>query len=42
MAARLVVRAAGAADAEAIARVQRETWRTAYAGILPLDVKQWL
>jgi ribosomal protein S18 acetylase RimI-like enzyme len=38
MAARLVVRAAGAADAEAIARVQRETWRTAYAGILPLDV----
>jgi GNAT superfamily N-acetyltransferase len=38
MAARLVVRAAGAADAEAIALVQRETWRTAYAGILPLDV----
>ncbi len=38
MTARLVVRAAGPADAEAIARVQRETWRTAYAGILPLDV----
>ncbi|HEY4998358.1 MAG TPA: hypothetical protein VII36_04410, partial [Usitatibacter sp.] len=38
MAARLVVRAAGPADAEAIARVQQETWRTAYAGILPLDV----
>ena len=38
MAARLVVRAAGVVDAEAIARVQRETWRTAYAGILPLDV----
>ena len=30
MAARLLVRAAGACDAEAIARVQRETWRTAW------------
>jgi ribosomal protein S18 acetylase RimI-like enzyme len=38
MAARLVVRAAGPADAPSIARVQHETWRTAYAGILPLDV----
>ena len=38
MAARLVVRAAGVADAPAIARVQRETWRTTYAGILPLAV----
>ena len=38
MAARTTSRAAGAVDAEAIARVQRETWRTAYAGILPLEV----
>jgi GNAT superfamily N-acetyltransferase len=38
MAARLVVRAAGVADAPSIARVQRETWRTTYAGILPLAV----
>jgi ribosomal protein S18 acetylase RimI-like enzyme len=38
VAARVVVRAARPADAGAIARVQHETWRTAYAGILPLDV----
>jgi ribosomal protein S18 acetylase RimI-like enzyme len=38
MASRLVVRAAKPADAGAIASVQRDTWRTAYAGILPLDV----
>jgi len=38
MAARLVVRAAGPSDAEVIARVQRDTWRTTYAGILPLAV----
>ena len=38
LAAGLVLRAAGAADAGAIARVHRESWRTTYAGILPLDV----
>jgi GNAT superfamily N-acetyltransferase len=32
------VRLAGVADAAAIARVHRETWRTTYAGILPFDV----
>ena len=32
------VRAATAADAAAIAAVHRESWRTTYAGILPLDV----
>lgn len=34
----MTVRLARAADAEAIAQVQRESWRTSYAGILPLDV----
>jgi ribosomal protein S18 acetylase RimI-like enzyme len=34
----LVVRAARAADAAQIARVHRESWRTTYAGILPLEV----
>jgi ribosomal protein S18 acetylase RimI-like enzyme len=34
----LVVRAAILADAAAIARVHRESWRTTYAGILPLAV----
>ena len=33
-----MVRAAGPADAGAIARVHRESWRTTYAGILPLAV----
>ena len=33
-----MVRAATRADAAAIARVQHESWRTTYAGILPLDV----
>jgi ribosomal protein S18 acetylase RimI-like enzyme len=32
------VRVAGAGDAEAIAHVHRESWRTTYTGILPLDV----
>lgn len=32
------VRAATAADAAAIAHVHRESWRTTYTGILPLDV----
>jgi ribosomal protein S18 acetylase RimI-like enzyme len=32
------IRAATPADAAAIARVHRETWRTTYTGILPLDV----
>ncbi len=32
------MRAAGPADAAAIARVHRESWRTTYAGILPLEV----
>ncbi|HEX4781382.1 MAG TPA: GNAT family N-acetyltransferase [Usitatibacter sp.] len=36
--ARLSIRAAGPQDAEAVARVQRESWRTSYAGILPLEV----
>ena len=34
----LVVRAASAPDAGALARVDRESWRTTYAGILPLEV----
>jgi ribosomal protein S18 acetylase RimI-like enzyme len=38
VAASIEIRAAGRADAQAIARVQQETWRTTYAGILPLDV----
>jgi ribosomal protein S18 acetylase RimI-like enzyme len=38
LAARVTVRLARAADAEAIAQVQRDSWRTSYAGILPLDV----
>ena len=38
LASRIVVRAATRADAAAIARVQHESWRTTYAGILPLDV----
>jgi ribosomal protein S18 acetylase RimI-like enzyme len=37
-AADLVLRPAQAGDAGAIARVHRESWRTTYAGILPLDV----
>ena len=32
------MRAAGPADARAIALVHRDSWRTTYAGILPLDV----
>jgi ribosomal protein S18 acetylase RimI-like enzyme len=38
LAADLDVRLATRADAEAIARVHRESWRTTYGGILPLDV----
>jgi ribosomal protein S18 acetylase RimI-like enzyme len=38
VASRIVVRAATRADAPAIARVQHDSWRTTYAGILPLDV----
>jgi ribosomal protein S18 acetylase RimI-like enzyme len=34
--AKLVIRAAGVADAAAIAHVHRESWRTTYAGMLPL------
>ena len=34
----LVVRAASVGDAPEIARVHRDSWRTTYAGILPLDV----
>jgi ribosomal protein S18 acetylase RimI-like enzyme len=33
-----LVRAASPIDAAALARVDRESWRTTYAGILPLDV----
>jgi len=33
----LAVRAATVADAPALAAVHRESWRTTYAGILPLD-----
>jgi ribosomal protein S18 acetylase RimI-like enzyme len=35
---RIVVRAATRTDAAAIARVQHDSWRTTYAGILPLEV----
>jgi ribosomal protein S18 acetylase RimI-like enzyme len=38
VAAGLVLRAAAPRDAEAIAHVHRESWRTTYAGILPLAV----
>jgi GNAT superfamily N-acetyltransferase len=38
VAAGLSVRAATAADAGAIARVHRESWRTSYTGILPREV----
>jgi len=38
IAADLVLRPAHARDAGAIARVHRESWRTTYAGILPLEV----
>jgi ribosomal protein S18 acetylase RimI-like enzyme len=38
VAARFVVRAAAPIDAGPLARVHRESWRTTYAGILPLDV----
>ena len=38
VAADVSVRAAGAGDAGAIARVHRESWRTSYTGILPLEV----
>ena len=34
----VAVRAATVADAAAVAAVHRESWRTTYAGILPLDV----
>ena len=37
-AAGLTLRAARAGDAGAIARVHRESWRSTYAGILPLEV----
>ncbi len=33
----VVVRPAGPADAEAIGAIRIETWRSAYAGILPQD-----
>ena len=38
VAAPVAVRAATVADAAAIAAVHRRSWRTTYAGILPLDV----
>ena len=38
VAAGVVVRAASPLDAAPLARVHRESWRTTYAGILPLDV----
>ena len=38
VAADIVVRPARVADAPAISRVHRESWRTTYAGILPLEV----
>lgn len=38
VAAGFVLRAASPPDAGALARVHRESWRTTYAGILPLDV----
>jgi ribosomal protein S18 acetylase RimI-like enzyme len=34
----IVIREATPADAAAVARLHRETWRTTYTGILPLDV----
>jgi ribosomal protein S18 acetylase RimI-like enzyme len=34
----LLVRAASVGDAAEISRVHRDSWRTTYAGILPLDV----
>ena len=37
-AAGLIVRTARLPDANGIARVHRESWRTTYAGILPLEV----
>ena len=38
IAAGLVVRAASPLDAAALSRVHRDSWRTTYAGILPLEV----
>ena len=38
VAAGLVLRVASPLDAGALARVHRESWRTTYAGILPLEV----
>lgn len=38
VAAGIVVRPASSADAAAISAVHRESWRTTYAGILPLDL----
>lgn len=38
VAAEFVVRAASPIDAASLARVHRDSWRTTYAGILPLDV----
>jgi len=38
VAADIVVRPATSADAAAISAVHRESWRTTYAGILPLEV----
>jgi ribosomal protein S18 acetylase RimI-like enzyme len=38
LAAGLVVRAASPLDAGPLSKVHRESWRTTYAGILPLDV----
>jgi ribosomal protein S18 acetylase RimI-like enzyme len=38
IAAGLVVRAASPLDAGPLARVHRDSWRTTYAGILPLEV----
>ena len=38
LASDLVLRRASPADAAGIAHVHRESWRTTYAGILPLDV----
>jgi GNAT superfamily N-acetyltransferase len=38
LAAGLAIRAGSPLDAGPLARVHRESWRTTYAGILPLDV----
>ena len=38
LASDLVLRLASPADADGISHVHRESWRTTYAGILPLDV----